>query len=139
MGNFFNRQIGVLQQGLNFHHHERGNPLPCRFSAHRFHHLRQVFRRRAHFAAVPLHAPLMFKILRNEPYELVENHIRAILRHLCIKLHALVEQVTDFKVEGACQRNHRFAQIPSGLFDTTVCAKCHNSQESTTAPRPTAY
>ena len=58
----------------------------------------------------------MFKILRNEPYELVENHIRAILRHLCIRLHALVEQVTDFKVEGACQRNHRFAQIPSGLL-----------------------
>lgn len=98
-GDFFDAQIGVAQQTLDFHHHQHGDPLAHGAATHIFNELRQIFRGELQLIGVPIHTALLSKIAREQ-------------------LHEAIEDVECSRVEGFSARAPLFEQLAEVEIET---------------------
>lgn len=98
-GDFFDAQIGVAQQTLDFHHHQHRDPLAHGAATHIFNELRQIFRGELQLIGVPIHTALLSKIAREQ-------------------LHEAIEDVECSRVEGFSSRAPLFEQLAEVEIET---------------------
>lgn len=77
LGNFFDAQVGVAQERLDFHDDHGGDPLSCGASAHGFHRLCEIFRTDVELVGIPCHFAFVHIVERKELHEVVEYAVGA--------------------------------------------------------------
>ena len=105
VGYLLNALLGRFQHGFRFQNHQAVNPLARRLSTHLFHHGGKMLRGKEHLVSIIRHAPLLFIVFGNIPYEAFKQIFLAAFRSTLLSGMPLIDVV--YLVEQSQQQSLR--------------------------------